>query len=102
MLEDIERHHPARHYVMVDDKLRLLSAVKTAWRDRVTTVFVRQGHYALNARAVAAHPAADFTIERIGELAAVDLAPLLEGSHASRALVERVDVSQALQQARTA
>ena len=47
-LADVARRHPARHYVMVDDKLRILTAMKKIWRNRVTTVFVRQGHYALD------------------------------------------------------
>ena len=51
MLDDVERRYPARRYVMVDDKLRILTAMKAIWRDRVTTVFVRQGHYAHDPRA---------------------------------------------------
>ena len=66
--------YPADHYVMVDDKLRLLAAIKTIWRRRVTTVFVRQGHYALDPRILAAYPAADVGIERIGDLLDHDLA----------------------------
>jgi FMN phosphatase YigB (HAD superfamily) len=68
MLDEVERRHPARRYVMVDDKIRILAAIKAVWRDRVTTVFVRQGHYAADAALVAAYPAADVTIDRIGEL----------------------------------
>ena len=68
MLADVERRYPAEHYVMVDDKLRLLTAIKNVWADRVTTVFVRQGHYATDAGALARYPAADLTLERIGEL----------------------------------
>jgi FMN phosphatase YigB (HAD superfamily) len=67
-LADVERHFPARHYVLVDDKVRILAAVKKIWGTRVTTVFVRQGHYALDAVAVAKYPAADVTVERIGDL----------------------------------
>ena len=67
MLDDVERHYPAEHYVFVDDKLRLLTAVKQIWGDRVTTVFPRQGHYA-NDPSVKAYPPADLTIARIGEL----------------------------------
>ena len=76
MLDDVERHYPARHYVMVDDKLRILSAMKSIWGDRLTTVFPRQGHYALNPANITAYPAADITIERIGELAGYDLTHL--------------------------
>jgi FMN phosphatase YigB (HAD superfamily) len=68
-LKDVERHLPADHYVLVDDKLRILTAVKKIWRSRVTTVFVRQGHYALDAKIVAKYPAADISLERIGDVA---------------------------------
>ena len=61
------RRYPAEHYVLVDDKLRILTAVKRVWGERVTTVFVRQGHYA-RAADVATCPPADVTIERIGDL----------------------------------
>jgi len=74
MLEDVERRFPAERYVMVDDKVRILTAMKAIWGARLTTVFVRQGHYALDAALVAQYPAADVTIERIGELASVSLA----------------------------
>ncbi len=69
MLDDVERRYPARHYVFVDDKLRLLNAVKQSWGNRVTTVFPRQGHYA-NAPSVKTYPPADILIEHIGELSA--------------------------------
>jgi FMN phosphatase YigB (HAD superfamily) len=75
-LDDVERRFPADHYVLVDDKLRILTAVKTVWGRRVTTVFPRQGHYA-RAAEVATCPPADVTIERIGELLRYDLAALL-------------------------
>jgi len=67
-LADVERRFPSEHYVLVDDKLRILAAVKEVWRRRVTTVFVRQGHYALDKRAISRYLPADRTIERIGEL----------------------------------
>jgi FMN phosphatase YigB (HAD superfamily) len=76
-LEDVERRYPAEHYVLVDDKLRILTAVKGSWGERVRTVFVRQGHYA-RAPEVARCPPADVTIERIGNLLDYDLAALLE------------------------
>ena len=57
-LADVERQYPAEHYVLVDDKLRILTAVKNAWTDRVTTVFVRQGQFAHDPRAQATCPAA--------------------------------------------
>ncbi len=78
MLDVVQRRYPARHYVMVDDKLRILAAMKAIWRERLTTVFARQGHYALDPALVATQPAADFTIERIGELADLDLSPLIK------------------------
>jgi hypothetical protein len=75
-LDDVAHWFPARHYVLIDDKLRILDAVKQIWGDRVTTVFPRQGRYALDPREVAAHPPADLTIERIGDLRQHDLAAL--------------------------
>jgi FMN phosphatase YigB (HAD superfamily) len=76
-LSDVARHHPARHYVMVDDKVRILTAMKKTWRGRVTTVFVRQGHYAMDTKLTASYPGADITIERIGDLLDYDLPALL-------------------------
>jgi FMN phosphatase YigB (HAD superfamily) len=78
MLDAVAALYPARHYVMIDDKLRILAAMKKIWRDRLTTVFPRQGHYALDAANIAAYPPADITLERIGDLVAVDWATLLE------------------------
>ena len=68
MLDDVEQRHPATRYVMIDDKVRILTAMKAVWRDRLTTVFVRQGHYANDASQVAAYPPADVAIDRIGDL----------------------------------
>ena len=65
-LDDVEARYPAEHYVMVDDKLRILEAIKKRWGRRVTTVFVRQGHYALDPT-VKNYAPADITLERIGE-----------------------------------
>jgi len=76
-LAEVARLHPARHYIVVDDKVRILAAMKEIWRARLTTVFVRQGHYALDARLTASHPGADVTIERIGDLLKYDLEALL-------------------------
>jgi len=67
-LDDVQERYPASHYVLIDDKLRILTAVKKIWGSRVTTVFPRQGHYALDAQAIAAYPPADLTIDRIGDL----------------------------------
>ena len=77
MLDAVQRHYPARHYVMVDDKLRILAAMKTVMADRLTTVFPRQGHYALDPAIVAACPAADLSVERIGDLLDVDIRTVL-------------------------
>ncbi len=76
-LADVARHYPARHYIVVDDKIRILTAMKKIWRTRLTTVFVRQGHYALDAKLTARYPAADITLERIGDLLTYDLPTLL-------------------------
>ncbi len=78
-LADVEKRYPAEHYVMIDDKLRILAAMKKIWGSRLTTVFPRQGHYALDPKATAQYPSADITIERIGELVNYDL-PRFEGS----------------------
>jgi FMN phosphatase YigB (HAD superfamily) len=77
MLDDVEQRYPARHYVMVDDKLRILAAMKKIQRDRLTTVFPRQGHYAVDPNNIAAYPPADITVEHIGDLVNYDLATLL-------------------------
>ena len=77
MLDDVARHYPAGHYVMVDDKVRILTAMKKAWGNRLTTVWPRQGHYALDPQALAVYPDADFTLERIGDLVGYDQSVLL-------------------------
>lgn len=76
-LDDVESRYPADHYVMVDDKLRILADIKKAWGARVTTVFPRQGHYAHDPEVVAKYPPADITIERIGMLLEYDLPAFL-------------------------
>ncbi|MGO9290944.1 MAG: HAD family hydrolase, partial [Polyangia bacterium] len=82
-LADIEARYPADHYVIVDDKLRILVAVKKLWRLRVTTVFVRQGHYAVDPKILATYPAADVSVERIGDLLSFRLDEL-RPNHAKR------------------
>ena len=77
-LDDVVRRFPADHYVLVDDKVRILTAVKQMWGARVTTVFPRQGHYA-HAPDVASYPPPDVTVERIGDLLDVDPAVLVPG-----------------------
>jgi FMN phosphatase YigB (HAD superfamily) len=79
MLNDVEERYPAGHYVMVDDKLRILAAMKRIWGDRLTTVLPRQGKYALNPQVIAMYPPADLTIARIGDLVNYDLPALLGG-----------------------
>ena len=76
-LDDVEKRYPARHYVLVDDKLRILTDVKKVWGSRVTTVFPRQGHYAHDLGAINGYPPADITVERVGDLLRFDLAALL-------------------------
>lgn len=73
VLDDVERRYPAEHYVLVDDKLRILSAVKEIWGERVTTVFPRQGIYAHDPNVIGSFPPADVTIEHIGDLLDCDL-----------------------------
>ena len=79
-LADVERRYPARHYVMVDDKLRILAAMKKVWGRRVTTVFPRQGHYALDPVETAKYRPADVSIERIGDLLDYDLSTLCKAA----------------------
>ncbi len=76
-LDDVEHRFPADHYVLIDDKLRILTAVKKVWGNRVTTVFPRQGHYARDEQALASLPPADISIERIGDLLEFDRKSLL-------------------------
>ena len=75
-LEDVEARYPAEHYVVIDDKLRILSAVKQFWGSRVTTIFVRQGHYANDPDVLHSYPAADISVNRIGDLLGHDFGPL--------------------------
>ncbi len=76
-LDDVARQYPARHYIMVDDKVRILAAMKQAWGSRVTTIFPRQGHYAADEKLVASYPPADLTIERIADLMQHDLSKFI-------------------------
>ena len=77
-LDDVRRIYPADHYVLIDDKLRILTAVKKIWGERVTTVFPKQGHYALDPKAVAEYPPADIDLGKIGDLVKCDLAAFLK------------------------
>ena len=76
-LDDVARLYPADHYVMIDDKLRILSTVKKIWGERVTTVFPKQGHYAFDPDILAECPSADIELAKIGDLVAYDLPALL-------------------------
>ena len=78
-LDDVARRYPAEHYVLIDDKVRILTAVKKVWGGRLTTVFPRQGHYAFDPK-VATYPPPDITIERIGDLLTYDLTALLQAA----------------------
>ena len=84
MLEAVAKRYPARHYFMVDDKLRILSVMKKQWEDRLTTVFPRQGHYALDRKNIIAYPPADLTVERIGDLVDYDLTALFDRTDLGR------------------
>ena len=76
-LDDAEARYPAKHYVIVDDKVRILTAIKKHWGERVTTIFPRQGHYAHDEAAVGKFPKPDITLERIGELQNYSLEQIL-------------------------
>lgn len=78
-LAGVEERFPARRYVMLDDKLRILAAMKAVWGSRLTTIFVRQGHYAMDEKAIAQYPPADYTLERIGDFVNLDLGNLVAG-----------------------
>jgi FMN phosphatase YigB (HAD superfamily) len=79
-LDDVKQRYPADHYVLIDDKIRILTAVKKVWGSSVTTVFVRQGHYALDPKIIEAYPPADLSIERIGDLMQYGLEDFMAGS----------------------
>jgi len=76
-LDDVEQRYLAEHYVLVDDKLRILAAVKKIWGSRVTTIFVRQGHYAIDPKILASYPPPGISIGGIGDLLQHQLPELL-------------------------
>ncbi len=80
MLTEMAARYPARHYVMIDDKLRILHEMKTVMGDTLTTVFPRQGHYAHDPKVTEAFPAADLTVEQIGELRGHDFSALVSNA----------------------
>jgi FMN phosphatase YigB (HAD superfamily) len=77
-LADVEIRYPSEHYVMIDDKLRILTALKKSWGSKVTTLFVKQGHYAVDPETLAKYPAADISIEHIGDLLKYDLKSFIQ------------------------
>lgn len=77
-LDDVERLYPARHYVLIDDKLRILTTAKKVWGDRVTTIFPKQGHYALDPAVLTQYPPADVDLAAIGDLKKYDLKQLVK------------------------
>lgn len=77
-LDDVERLYPAKHYVMIDDKLRILDTMKKIWGDRVTTVFPKQGHYATDPEILAQYPHGDIQLDRIGDLVNHDLSAFVK------------------------
>jgi FMN phosphatase YigB (HAD superfamily) len=80
-LDDVERRYPADHYVMVDDKLHILHAIKNVWGPRVTTVFPKQGHYAHDQKILATYAQADININRIGDFLTCDLQSIVEAKN---------------------
>jgi haloacid dehalogenase-like hydrolase len=82
-LDDVERRYPGDHYVLIDDKLKILTAVKKVWGSRVTTVFPRQGHYARDPHLLKSYPPADVSIDRIGDMIRYDLPQLVGAGDAS-------------------
>lgn len=83
-LDDVEKRFPAAHYVLIDDKLRILTAVKKIWGEKVTTIFPRQGHYAHDPKTLADFPPADLSVERIGDLLNYDLEQVAGAKAADR------------------
>ena len=73
VLDHVQRLYPAKHYVMIDDKSNLLAAMKSVMGSNITTVFVRQGHYAMDPEAGLVNPAPDLVIERIGDVTKLSL-----------------------------
>jgi hypothetical protein len=76
-LNDVERRFPARRYVLIDDKIRILTAIKRSWGERVTTVFPKQGHYAMDENEVAKYPDADIAIDTIGDILSLEIDKLV-------------------------
>ena len=81
MLDAVAQRYPARHYVMIDDKLRILAAMKYAWGDRLVTVFARQGHYAFDPANIASYPAAAWSVDHIRDLVNDDFTAFVDNRH---------------------
>lgn len=79
-LNDVERRFPAKRYVLIDDKIRILTAIKRIWGEKVTTVFPKQGHYAVDKNEVAKYPAADVMVDKIGDMLTLEIEKLI-GKH---------------------
>ena len=86
-LDDVEQWYPAEHYMLIDDKLRILTAVKQRWGRRVTTIFPRQGHYAHDPQVLSSYPPADMSLSCIGELLNYDRHALLEAARTRNGIV---------------
>jgi FMN phosphatase YigB (HAD superfamily) len=93
-LDDVAGRFPAEHYVLMDDKLRILAAAKQTWGPRVTTIFVRQGHYAHDPDILASYPPADLSVDRIGDLLEYDLPTLLDAARQRAAVGEKHEANQ--------
>lgn len=94
-LDDVDQRYPADHYVVIDDKLRILTAMKTHWGSRVTTVFPLQGHYARDPLTLKTYPPADLTVEHIEDFLSYDLQALL-GACKTERLRQARNLSQSL------
>lgn len=93
-LEDVERRYPADHYFLVDDKLRILAGAKGTWGDRLTTIFPRQGNFAHDQRVLDAYPAADLTIDKIGDLLDYKLSSFKQISRAASGSASHSNLSE--------
>jgi FMN phosphatase YigB (HAD superfamily) len=89
MLDDIRKNYPADRYFLIDDKLRILTAIKQVWGRQLMTVFPRQGHYALDPQVTSKYPPADLAIERIGDLLHYDLPEMFERAASGQSVQSR-------------
>ena len=89
-LADVEHRFPARQYVLIDDKPRILAAVKAAWGTRLTTVLPRQGHYAHDAAALAQYAPPDMCVDTIADLLRANWRSMLDRPAVSAAPRKKV------------